>query len=49
MQFGVDQMRRLLRQEGYSCQRPKHTLKGKRDEAAYKKGGRKLDNPEKMP
>jgi transposase len=29
------QVRRLLHQEGYSVHRPKHTLKGKRDEAAY--------------
>jgi len=29
--------RRLLRRERFSFQRPKHTLKGKRDEAAYEK------------
>jgi transposase len=33
--FGDDQLRRLLRRERFSFQRPKHTLKGKRDEAAY--------------
>jgi transposase len=33
--FGEDQLGRLLRRERFSFQRPKHTLKGKRDEAAY--------------
>jgi len=33
--FSEDQLRRLLRQEGFSYQRPKHTMKGKRDEAAF--------------
>jgi transposase len=47
--FGDDQMRRLLRQEGYSFQRPKHTLKGKRDEAAYEKARRKLNRQKKTP
>jgi transposase len=47
--FGDDQMRRLLRQEGYSFQRPKHTLKGKRDEAAYDKARRKLIRLKKTP
>jgi len=37
IRFGVDQLRRLLKNEGFSVQRPKHTLKGKRDEAAYEK------------
>jgi transposase len=33
--FSEDQMRRLLHQEGFSYQRPKHTMKGKRNEAAF--------------
>jgi transposase len=33
--FGDDQLGRLLRRQRFSFQRPKHTLKGKRDEAAY--------------
>jgi len=33
--FSEDRLRRLLREEGFSFQRPKHTMKGKRDEAAY--------------
>ena len=49
IRFGADQMRRLLRQEGYSFQRPKHTLKGKRDEAAYEKARRKLSKLKKTP
>ena len=33
--FSDDQLGRLLRRERFSFQRPKHTLKGKRDETAY--------------
>lgn len=47
--FGDDQMRRLLRQQGYSFHRPKHTLKGKRDEAAYEKARRQLVRLKKTP
>jgi transposase len=42
IRFSDDQIRRILHQEGLSYQRPKHTLKGKRDEAAYEKGRRQL-------
>lgn len=35
IRFSDDQMRRLLHQEGFSVHRPKHTLKGKRDEAEH--------------
>ena len=35
VRFGDDQLGRLLRRERFSFQRPKHTLKGRRDEAAY--------------
>jgi transposase len=37
-----DQLGRVLRAEGYSYQRPKHTMKGKRDETAYRRAGRQL-------
>jgi len=40
--FSEDQLRRILHQEGFSFQRPKHTMKGKRDEAAYEKARRQL-------
>lgn len=30
-----DRLRTILGEEGFSFQRPKHTMKGKRDEAAY--------------
>lgn len=40
--FSDDQIRRFLHQEGLSYHRPKHTLKGKRDEAAYRKSRRQL-------
>lgn len=42
IRFSDDQLRRLLHQEGYSVHRPKHTLKGKRDEDAYEKAKVKL-------
>jgi len=40
--FSEDQLRRLLHREGFSVQRPKHTLKGKRDERAYQKAREQL-------
>jgi transposase len=42
IRFSADQLRRLLHQEGFSVHRPKHTLKGKRDEAAYIKAKKQL-------
>ncbi len=40
--FSEDQLRRLLHQEGFSFQRPKHTMKGKRDEVAFTKAQKQL-------
>src|SRR5687767_6924547 len=40
--FSEDRLRCILREEGFSFQRPKHTMKGKRDEAAYTKAQREL-------
>jgi transposase len=40
--FSEDHLRRLVRQEGFSFQRPKHTMKGKRDEAAYVRAQKQL-------
>lgn len=40
--FSEDQLGRLLHQEGFAFQRPKHTLKGKRDEVAYEQARREL-------
>jgi len=40
--FSDDQLGRIMKQEGFSFQRPKHTMKGNRDEAAFQKAGRKL-------
>jgi transposase len=37
IEMSDDQLRRILHQEGYSFQRPKHTMEGKRDEAAHDK------------
>ena len=42
IRFGDEQLRRLLHQEGFSLQRPKHTMKGKRDEKAYHKAQKEL-------
>lgn len=47
--YSDDQMRRILHQEGFSFRRPKHTLKGKRDEAACEKARRKLSRLKKTP
>lgn len=49
LSFSDDQMRRILRQHGYSFQRPKHTMKGKRDEIAYEKARKKLVRLKKTP
>lgn len=45
--FSDDQMRRILHQEGFSFRRPKHTLKGKRDEAACEKARKTLSRLKK--
>src|SRR5215471_5124015 len=42
LSFSEDQLGRLLHQEGFSFQRPKHTLKGKRDEGAYEQARQEL-------
>jgi transposase len=49
LSFSDDQMRRILRQHGYSFQRPKHTMKGKRDEVAYEKARKQLIRLKKTP
>lgn len=43
----VDRVRRILHEEGFSFQRPKHTMKGKRDEVAYEKSRRQLKRMKK--
>jgi transposase len=40
--FSDDQLGRIMHAEGFSVQRPKHTMRGKRDEAAYDKARRQL-------
>ena len=42
IRFSSDQLIRLLHRHGFSVHRPKHTLKGKRDETAYKKAKKAL-------
>jgi putative transposase len=43
----ADRVRRILHEEGFSFQRPKHTMRGKRDEVAYKKSQRQLKRMKK--
>ena len=47
IRFSDDQLRRLLHQEEFSVQRPKHTMKGKRDEKAYRKAKKQLQGLKK--
>jgi transposase len=42
LQLSDERVRRLLREEGFSFQRPKHTMKGKRDETRYVEAQAKL-------
>jgi transposase len=46
---GTDQLGRLLRRHGFSFQRPKHTMKGKRNETAYEKSRAELIVLKKKP
>ena len=47
--FSDDQLGRIVHQEGFSFQRPKHTMKGKRDEAAYVQAAAQLRALKKKP
>jgi transposase len=49
VRFSDDQMRRRLHRAGYSVHRPKHTMKGKRDEEAYEKAKTQLHQLKKKP
>lgn len=49
IRFSEDQMIRLLHDHGFSVHRPKHTLKGRRDEAAYQKAKAELAVLKKTP
>jgi transposase len=42
-----DRLRVILAEEGFSFQRPKHTMKGKRDEAAYERARGELKSLKK--
>lgn len=44
--LGVDQVRRLLRRARFSVQRPKHTMRGKRDEEEFKRARAELKDLE---
>lgn len=45
--FSDEWLRTLVKAEGFVYRRPKHTLKGKRDERAFRKARRSLDRREK--
>ena len=47
--FSADHLRRVVHAAGFSFQRPKHTLKGKRDEAAYEQARQELQDWKKKP
>jgi transposase len=49
IRFSEGQLGRLLHRHGFSFQRPKHTMKGKRDEAAYEKSKAELMVLKKKP
>jgi transposase len=44
--LGVDQVRRLLRRARFSVQRPKHTMRGKRDEEEFARAKKELEDLE---
>jgi hypothetical protein len=44
---GPDWLRRLVHAEGFVIGRPKHTLKGARDEREYRRAKRRLDELKK--
>jgi transposase len=43
IEFSASHLRRILKAEGFSFQRPKHTMKGKRDEVAYEQARQELE------
>jgi transposase len=45
--LGVNRLRQLAHAEGFVVARPKHTLKGKRDERAYRRTRRRLNQLKK--
>lgn len=47
--FSEDQLRRLLHREGFSIQRPKHTMKGKRNEEDFERAKGELEALKKGP
>jgi transposase len=49
IRFSEDHLRRLLHTEGFSFQRPKHTMKGKRDETAFMRAQAELETLKKKP
>jgi transposase len=49
IELSDDQFRRILHREGFSFQRPKHTMEGKRDEAEHDRAKIELRDLKKKP
>ena len=49
IELSEDQFRRILHQEKFSFQRPKHTMEGKRDEAEHDRAKAELHDLKKKP
>lgn len=49
IELSDDQFRRILHQEGFSFQRPKHTMEGKRDEVEHDRAKIELRDLKKKP
>jgi transposase len=49
IEFSTDQLGRIVHGLGFSFQRPKHTMQGKRDEPVYEKAAKKLRTLKKKP
>jgi len=49
IRVGNDWLRRLMHREGFVVERPAHTLKGKRDEEAYRAAKRRLEQLKRGP
>ena len=49
IRFSDDQLTRILHQQGFSVQRPQHTMTGKRNEAEFNNARRRLTRLKKKP
>lgn len=49
IEYSPGQLRRILKRRGFIYGRPKHTLKGKRNESKYRKGKKRVSRLKKKP